>query len=63
MQRPLILVQVMNRFLVLFGATAGSWVGWYVGAPFGFFGSFIASMFGMGAGWILMLKLRKTYGW
>jgi uncharacterized membrane protein YeaQ/YmgE (transglycosylase-associated protein family) len=32
------------------GATAGGWLGWYLGAPAGTFTAFVASMVGTGVG-------------
>ena len=40
----------MTKLLVFLGATIGGWVGWYLGAPFGFFSAFVVSMIGTGVG-------------
>ena len=52
----------MHRFLILVGATTGSWLGWTVGAYIGLFTSVILSSIGMGVGWIIALRFAREYG-
>lgn len=40
----------MKKLLVLLLSSAGSYFGWWVGAPIGLFGSFVLSMVGLGVG-------------
>lgn len=40
----------MSKLMVFIGATAGGWLGWFAGAPFGIMTAFIASMVGTGVG-------------
>ena len=40
----------MKKLFVMLGSTAGSYLGWWLGAAGGIFGSFIVSMFGFGVG-------------
>ena len=40
----------MNKLLGGVGATAGGALGWWAGAPFGFFSAFVVSMVGTGVG-------------
>jgi hypothetical protein len=40
----------MKRILDLIGMSAGSWLGWMVGAWISFFTAFLLSMIGLGVG-------------
>lgn len=40
----------MKKLLVLLLSSAGSYFGWWLGAPIGLFGSFVLSMVGLGIG-------------
>jgi hypothetical protein len=40
----------MKTVLVLLLSSVGSYVGWWMGTPIGFFGQFVLSMVGFGIG-------------
>jgi hypothetical protein len=43
------------------GGTVGSYVGWALGAKFGFMAAFILSMIGTGVGMYYAVKFAKQY--
>lgn len=49
----------MKKILDLIGMSAGGWLGWYIGLAMGFFGAFVVSMVGMGAGLYAVRRLTK----
>lgn len=51
----------MTRLLVLIGATVGSTLGWWVGAPLGLMIAFILSMIGFGFGMYAGTTLARRW--
>ena len=49
----------MKRTLDLIGMTAGSWLGWTIGAWISFFAAFIVSAIGMGVGLYAIRRLNE----
>ena len=43
----------MKKVLITILSIAGSWLGWWLGNPFGIWGAFSLSMIGMGLGMYL----------
>lgn len=51
----------MTKLFGFIGATAGGYVGWYLGAPVGTMTAFMISMIGSGAGLYYGRKLGDYY--
>jgi len=51
----------MNKLLIMIGITLFSWIGWWAGAPFGFFTGFllsgVGSLIGVYVGW----RIHRDY--
>ena len=51
----------MNKLLIMIGLTLFSWLGWWAGAPFGFFTGFllsgVGSLIGVYVGW----RINRDY--
>ena len=52
----------MKKFFVMIGSTAGSALGWWLGTPWGIFGSFIVSMVGLGVGMWAGARIAARFG-
>jgi hypothetical protein len=51
----------MIKLAAFGGSTVGGYIGWFVGAKFGFMTAFILSMIGTGAGMYYAAKAMKNY--
>jgi hypothetical protein len=51
----------MTRLFGFIGATAGGYLGWWIGAPAGVMTAFMVSMLGTGAGMYVGRKLASRY--
>lgn len=51
----------MRKLFGLIGATAGGWLGWYVGALVSVFTAFIVSVIGTGFGLYVAYRLAARY--
>lgn len=51
----------MKTFLVMLLSSAGSYFGWWLGTPFGLFGSFVLSMIGFGVGMWFGARLATRF--
>ena len=52
----------MMKLYGFLGATVGSYIGWYLGAPIGFMTAFTFSMVGTGAGIYAGRRVAQYYG-
>jgi phosphate/sulfate permease len=52
----------MRKLLIFLGATVGSTIGWYLGAPIGTMTAFMISTIGSGAGMYAGAKVAQHYG-
>ncbi len=51
----------MSKLMVFVGATAGGWLGWFAGAPFGTMTAFMLSMVGTGVGIYVARRWAAKY--
>lgn len=51
----------MGRLLATLGMTAGGWIGWTVGARFGFFAAFLLGIVGTGVGLYAGRRVASDY--
>jgi hypothetical protein len=51
----------MTKLLAFLGMTVGGWIGWMVGAYFGFFAAFVLSIVGTGVGLYYGRRLASDY--
>lgn len=49
----------MKRILDMVGLSAGSWIGWKLGALLSFYAGFVVSMVGMGVGLYAVRRLTR----
>lgn len=52
---------VMKRILTFAGGSAGSYLGWILGSPGGFFLAFVLSTVGFGVGYYLAWRFAREY--
>jgi hypothetical protein len=52
---------MMSKLMVFIGATAGGWLGWFAGAPFGTMTAFVLSMVGTGVGIYVARRWAANY--
>jgi uncharacterized protein YneF (UPF0154 family) len=52
---------MMNRLLVMIGASVGSTIGWWLGAFVGFMTAFILSIVGLAAGTYWARRVVREY--
>lgn len=51
----------MRKLFGFVGATAGGWLGWYIGAAVSFFAAFLLGMVGTGVGLYVGYRLAMRY--
>lgn len=51
----------MSKLLAFLGMTIGGWLGWAVGARFGFFAAFILAIVGTGVGLYAGRRIASDY--
>jgi hypothetical protein len=51
----------MEKLLVFLGLSVGGWIGWVVGARFGFFTAFLLSIVGTALGLYVGRRIARDY--
>ncbi len=51
----------MRKLFGAIGATAGGWLGWYIGAPVSLMLAFLVSMVGTGIGMYMGYRMAARY--
>lgn len=51
----------MEKLLVFLGLSVGGWIGWALGARFGFFAAFVLGVVGTGVGLYVGRRIARDY--